>query len=337
MSRLRGVVGAVPSLVPGLAYTGVVVLIGFATSWRWTEVSPLTVSLLIGVAIANVGLIPSACDAGLKFASKHVLRAGIVLLGLQLSFDEVVHLGGRGLLAVVCVVTVTFFGTQAIARALGVTPGLGLLTATGFSICGVSAISAMVGAVDGDEEDATYAIALVTLFGSVSILALPFVGHLFDAGNVRFGMWSGAAVHDVAQVVATATAYAPASLAPAIIVKLTRVLFLAPLVTTVALRHRRTSPGTGRGVSPLPLFIVLFIAMVAVRSTGFLSDGIISTSRHVEKVALAVALVGLGSGVRVAKLRILGARPLVLGVASWILVMGASSVAMHFVPLDIVG
>lgn len=337
MSRSRGVVGAVAPLLPGLAFAGMVVLVGFITSWRWSEASPLTVSLVIGVILANVGLTPAACDAGLKFASKHVLRAGIVLLGLQLSFDEVVHLGGRGLLAVICVVTVTFFGTQAIARALGVTPGLGLLTATGFSICGVSAISAMVGAVDGDEEDATYAIALVTLFGSISILALPFIGHVFDAGNIRFGMWSGAAVHDVAQVVATATAYAPASLAPAIIVKLTRVLFLAPLVTTIALRHRRKSPTVGRSVSPLPLFIILFIVMVAVRSTGILADDVISTSKHVEKVALAVALVGLGSGVRVAKLRILGARPLVLGVTSWILVMVASSAAMHFVPLDIVG
>jgi uncharacterized integral membrane protein (TIGR00698 family) len=337
MSRVGRAIVAVPPLMAGLAYAAIVVLVGFVLSWQWSEVSPLTVSLVISVVLANVGLCPAGCDAGLRFAARHVLRAGIVLLGLQLSFDEVAHLGGRGLAAVMCIVTATFFGTRVIARLLGLSPGLGLLTATGYSICGVSAISAMVGAVDGDEEDATYAIALVTLFGSISIFILPFIGHVFDTNTVRFGMWSGAAVHDVAQVVATATAFAPGALAPAIIVKLTRVLLLAPLVTVIAVRHRRTAPPTESRVSPLPAFIVLFITMVAIRTSGILSNDVIASSKHVEKVALALALVGLGSGVRMAKLRVLGARPALLGLASWVLVMVASALAIHFVPLDVVG
>lgn len=337
MARLDRTVSAITDVVPGLGVGGIVVFLGFLASWQWSEVSPLTVSLVISVIAANIGLVPSRLDPGLKFASRRILRAGIVLLGLQLSFGEVLRLGGRGLIAVITVVIITFFGTQAIARLLGVAPGLGLLTATGYSICGVSAISAMVGAVDGDEEDATYAIALVTLFGSISIIVLPFLGHLFDAGNVRFGMWSGASVHDVAQVVATATAYAPSSLAPAVVVKLTRVLLLAPLVTAIAVRHRRVSPSRGGNIAPLPLFIVLFLCMVALRTTGWLPDGTISTLKHVEKVALALALVGLGSSVRISRLRILGARPVVLGLTSWILIMIASSIAIHFVPLTVVG
>lgn len=336
MTSVRRMFTAVAPLVPGLAVAGAVVGLGFLAGWQWTGVSPLTVSLVISVVAANLGAMPARFDPGFKFAARHVLRAGIVLLGLQLSFGEVLRLGGRGLVAVIGVVTVTFFGTRAIARLLGVAPGLGLLTATGYSICGVSAISAMVGAVDGDEEDATYAIALVTLFGSVSIIVLPFLGHLVNAGSVRFGMWSGASVHDVAQVVATATAYAPASLGPAVIVKLTRVLFLAPLVTTVAVRHRRRTLSSGARVAPLPPFIALFLVLVAVRSTGVLADGLLTAAKHVEKVALAMALVGLGSGVRVSRLRILGARPFVLGLVSWILIMIASSIAIRFVPLDIV-
>jgi uncharacterized integral membrane protein (TIGR00698 family) len=197
----------------------------------------------------------------------------------------------------------------------------------------------MTGAVDGDEEDATYAIALVTLFGSISIFFLPVVGHLFGMGNVRFGLWGGSAVHDVAQVVATATAYSPESLNGAVVVKLTRVMLLAPLVALYAYHHRRSSAKRGahsheKRVSPLPMFIILFIAMVCLRSTNTLSDDVLSTAKSIEKILLALALVGLGSGVRLAKLRVLGSRPLLLGLCSWVLVMGTSLATIRLIPLN---
>lgn len=327
------------AFAPGLVVAGSAVAIGFGIHNVVPELSPLTLSLIIGVVLGNIGVLPRHTDAGLKFAARHLLRAGIVLLGLQLSLREVAHLGGKGFVAVIAVVLVTFVGTQLIALWLGVSPGLGLLTATGFSICGVSAVSAMTGAVDGDEEDATYAIALVTLFGSVSIFALPIIGHLFGMGDVRFGLWSGSAVHDVAQVVATATAYSPDSLKGAVIVKLTRVLLLAPIVAYYAYSHRRKSTNQGahsheQRVSPLPMFIVLFIAMVCLRSTNALSDDVLSMSKNIEKILLALALVGLGTGVNFAKLRILGSKPVLLGIFSWLLVMGTSLATIRLIPLD---
>lgn len=327
------------AFAPGVALAGVAVACGFGIHEVFSELSPLTASLVIGVVLGNLGVLPTVTDAGLKFAGRHLLRVGIVLLGLQLSLREVANLGGKGFLAVIAVVVVTFLGTQLIARWLGLTPGLGLLTATGFSICGVSAVSAMTGAVDGDEEDATYAIALVTLFGSISIFVLPMIGHLFGMGNVRFGLWGGSAVHDVAQVVATATAYSQDSLSGAVIVKLTRVLLLAPLVAFFAYNHRKknidaSGQSNKQRVSPLPLFIVLFIGMVCLRSTDLLSSDALSTSKNIEKVLLALALVGLGSGVNFAKLRVLGSRPIILGVLSWVLVMGTSLLTIRLIPLD---
>ncbi|MSO15069.1 MAG: putative sulfate exporter family transporter [Acidimicrobium sp.] len=331
-------------VAPGLAVAGVAVFWGFVVSWQWTSVSPLTASLLIGAIAGNLGLIPSVCESGLKFVSRHVLRAGIVLLGFQLSFSEVSHLGSRGFLAVISVVTVTFFGTQYIARLLGVSPGLGLLTATGYSICGVSAISAMTGAVDGDEDDATYAIALVTLFGSISIFALPALGHLMNMGNVRFGMWAGSSVHDVAQVVATATTYSHQSLAPAVVVKLTRVILLAPLVAVYGYRHSQSKkheephehPHTGaQRVSLLPMFIAFFLIAVSVRTTGALSTDTLSNLKHIEKTFLALALVGLGAGVKIKKLRLLGSRPIILGVCSWALVLATSVITVRLIPLNL--
>ena len=340
MSSLGSALRSTRSVVPGLLLAGAAVAAGFGANSALSSLSPLTVSLLIGAVLGNLGLIPSFCDAGLKFASRRLLRAGIVVLGLQLSLREVAHLGGKGFIAVIAVVTITFFGTQFIAQWLGVSPGLGLLTATGYSICGVSAISAMTGAVDGDEEDATYAIALVTMFGSICIFALPILGHLFDMGNVRFGLWAGSSVHDVAQVVATATAYSNDSLKGAVIVKLTRVILLAPLVSYFAYKHRRdnaqsvASDATVVKTSPLPMFIVLFLVMVCVRTTGFFSDHALADFKNLEKALLAMALVGLGAGVNIKKLRVLGSRPLLLGLLSWLLVMGTSLATIRLIPLD---
>ena len=326
--------------LPGLVFAGAAVVLAFAANSRVSSISPLTASLVIGAVIGNLGLIPGSFDTGLKFASRHLLRAGIVVLGFQLSFREVADLGGKGFLAVIAVVTLTFFGTQWIARLLRVTPGLGLLTATGYSICGVSAISAMTGAVDGDEEDATYAIALVTLFGSLSIFVLPLLGHLFGMGEVRFGMWAGSAVHDVAQVVATATAYSKDdSLPSAVIVKLTRVVLLAPLVAVYAYNHRRRTVNHAehagaQKTSPLPMFIVLFLVMVGVNTTGVVSTRLLADFKNIERALLALALVGLGAGVRISKLRQLGARPLMLGVLSWVLVMATSALTIRLIALD---
>jgi uncharacterized integral membrane protein (TIGR00698 family) len=327
-------------LLPGLLLAGIAVAAGFGANSAFSSLSPLTVSLLVGALLGNLGIIPAIADAGLKFASRHLLRAGIVVLGLQLSLREVAHLGGKGFIAVIAVVTITFFGTQFIAQWLGVSPGLGLLTATGYSICGVSAISAMTGAVDGDEEDATYAIALVTMFGSICIFMLPIFGHLIDMGNVRFGLWAGSSVHDVAQVVATATAYSNESLKGAVIVKLTRVILLAPLVAYFAYKHRRAHKNlvndavTVTRTSPLPMFIVLFLLMVCVRTTGALSDDVLHTFKNLEKTLLAMALVGLGAGVNIKKLRVLGSRPLLLGLLSWLLVAGTSLATIRLIPLD---
>jgi len=329
---------------PGLGFAAVGVALAFGLNASWSSISPLTAALVFGAILGNVGVIPKPCDAGLKFASRQLLRAGIVLLGLQLSFGEVADLGSRGFIAVAVVVAITFFGTQFIARKLGVSPGLGLLTATGYSICGVSAISAMTGAVDGDEEDATYAIALVTLFGSISIFLLPALASFFDMSATRFGMWAGSSVHDVAQVIATSGTYSADSLSSAVIVKLTRVVLLAPLVALYAYQFAKaakkkatqhTSGTSAAKVPILPMFIGLFLVAVAVRTTGFLSDDVLSTSKNVERALLALALVGLGAGVNIKKMRALGSRPLLLGTLSYALVLLVSLVTIRLIPLTL--
>ena len=157
-------------------------------------------------------------------------------------------------------------------------------------------------------------------------------------------MWAGSSVHDVAQVVASATAYSPKSLAPAVIVKLTRVVLLAPLVAIYGYRHSQTQkheiphehPHSGaQRVSLLPMFIVLFLVAVSIRTTGALSSDLLTTVKHIEKTFLAIALVGLGAGVNIEKLRLLGSRPIILGVCSWALVLATSVITIRLIPINL--
>lgn len=319
-------------LWPGLVPAAVVAAFAMVIHERFGAVSPHIVAVVFGILGANLGRVDAVLRPGLKFSAKHVLRAGIVLLGFRLSLDELRQLGPRALAAVVVVVVATFFGTQLLGRWMGLSRGLSLLMATGYSICGASAIAAMEPFADADEEDVAYSLAMVTLCGSLSIGVLPLLGRALGLGDARFGAWVGAAVHDVGQVVAAASTRGADSIRRATLVKLTRVALLAPTLALVAITHRRRgTPGTtsaARRPAPLPLFVALFLVAIAVRSTGWLSPLSLARIRNTETFLLAMGLFGLGTGVDIRRLRAVGGRPLVAGLVSWALVAAVSLAAV---------
>ena len=309
--------GAVRVLLPGLALVAAGAAAAFGLHGLVPEVAALVIAVVLGMVVANLGLHRAVLRPGTGFAAKRLLRVGVVLLGFQLAAGDIARLGGPGLGVVALVVTVTFFGTQWLGRRLGVSPALSLLTATGFAICGASAIAAMRGAVDAEEEEVAFAIALVTLCGTLSIALLPVLQGPLGLSDEEFGSWSGAAVHDVAQVVATASTAGAAALAAAVVVKLTRVVLLAPLVAGVSFRQRRRT-AVPRPI--LPLFVLGFLATMGVRSSGVLGGGALGALEDAKTVVFAAALFGLGTGVQLTRLRRLGGRPLLLGLVSWLLV-----------------
>lgn len=321
------------STIPGLALVGACVAAAFGLSHLVPTISPLVVAVALGALLTNLGLHPHWARAGTHLAAKRFLRLGVILLGFQLALGQVVALGGPGLALVLVVVAATFYGTQRLGRILGISPSLSLLIATGFSICGASAIAAMDGVSDADDEEVAFAVALVTLCGSLAIAVLPALAGPLGLDGTAFGTWVGASVHDVAQVVAAASTHGPASLRAAVIVKLTRVILLAPMVAGVTLtRRRRTTPTNpvdttttaARRPPILPLFVALFLAAIAIRTTGILPTPALDAIKTTETISLAAALVGLGTGVHLAKLRRLGGRPLLLAACSWILIAGLS-------------
>ncbi len=268
----------------------------------------------------------SRLQPGFRFAATWLLRIGVVLLGLRISLSDLLSIGAKGLLVVVITVAVTFLGAQWLGRRLGVRPDLALLVGTGYAICGVSAVTAMNGVIRADEEEAAYAIGLVTLAGSLSIVILPIFGQVLGLDPSEFGTWVGGAVHDVAQTIATASTSTEVATESAIVTKLSRVALLAPIILAVTIRRRRQElEGIPNRRPPiLPWFVVGFLAFVALRSTGWLNEDIIGTVRAVEGWLFVIALVGVGAGVDISRLRQLGGRPLQLGMLTWVLVAGIS-------------
>ncbi|MBA2462503.1 MAG: putative sulfate exporter family transporter [Actinobacteria bacterium] len=309
---------SVRSAAPGLALAGIAAAAGLAVHALAPGVPVVLVAVALGILLANTLGTPASADSGLAFASGSLLRLGIVLLGFELVFQETLRLGARGLAVVVAVVLATYFGTLWAGRRLGVSNGLALLVATGFSICGISAIAAVRDVTDADEEEAAYAIALVTICGTLAIVLLPALQGVLGLDDRSYGAWVGASVHDVGQVIATSSAVGGVAVSTAIVVKLTRVLLLGPLLAWIAWSHRR--PGVPRRQLAPPLFVLGFLGAALLRSASAVPDGLLDAIADAKVALLAIALFAVGARVEARRLLAVGARPLLLGFASWAIV-----------------
>ncbi|MFI5585757.1 YeiH family protein [Amycolatopsis sp. NPDC051758] len=305
-------------ILPGLAITALGVAAAYVLSSAWPELGALTVAVVLGITTGNTPVLTDDQRKAVARVTKRLLRAGVVLLGLQLAIPTVLALGPGTLAAVVVTVAVTFLGTLGLGRLTRVPRGLALLVATGFSICGASAIAAMEGVVERDDEDVATAVALVTCYGSLTLGVLPLLARWIGLDAARTGSWAGISVHEVAQVVAAAGPAGAAAVGIAIVVKLSRVVLLAPVVAIVGATER-TRRG---GATPLvPLFVLGFLGMVAVRSTGLVPAFVLDVAKTASTLLLAGALFGLGCAVRLGPLLRGGGRALLLGLLSTLLVL----------------
>ncbi|GAA1837333.1 putative sulfate exporter family transporter [Agromyces salentinus] len=311
--------------MPGLAVAASAAAIAWLVHLALPALPLLTAAVAIGIIAGQVPPVQRRLDGvlapGLRVASRTLLRVGIVLLGLKLSLVDIAGLGWVTIATTVAVVVLTFVGTIGLGRALGLPGHQPLLVASGFAICGASAIGAMGSTVRARDEDQAVPVALVTLCGTLAIAVLPALWHPLGLDAVGFGHWVGAGVHDVGQVVATAQLAGPAALAVAVVVKLTRVLMLAPLVAvTAAVERRRHVPTDGSRPPVVPLFIAGFVAAVLLATFVPLPEAVLSAADTLQTAVLAMALFALGASIRFADLAATGWRAVVVGLTSWVLV-----------------
>jgi uncharacterized integral membrane protein (TIGR00698 family) len=324
----------VKTYLPGVAAACLVGLAAFVLA-RWTPaMSPLIWAILLGAAVANVVTMPRVLAAGITFSSKHLLRLAVGLLGIRLAFSQMMDVGVAGLTTIVVGTASTFVLLYLVGQKLGLSRTLATLVAAGTSICGAAAIVAMAGVVDSKDEETAVGVGTVTLLGTVAMLTYPLVGQALGLDHQGFGIWAGASIHEVAQVVAAGFSFDRAvaggnAVDLATVVKLGRVMLLAPMAVIMSLVFRAgAARGSTGGAPVVPWFVTVFLIMVAVRSSGVLPEAVIRTLVTVDTVMLAVAMGGLGLDLRWAKIRAAGLRPI------WI--AGLGSVFLAAVTLGLV-
>ncbi len=314
--------------IPGLALTFAVAGVGFALSRLpfLSTLSPLILSILIGMAFHNIVGTPAICRPGVKFSLRRILRLAIILLGLQLTVSQVLAVGGTGLFVVVATLAVTFGFTVWLGARLGVDPKLSQLIAAGTSICGASAVIAANTATEGSDEDVAYAVACVTVFGSISMFVYPLLPHILGLSTHSFGLWAGASIHEIAQVVAAAFQHGKDAGDLATISKLARVMMLAPVVLLLGFVKnwsQRKGAASGQAVrarAPAPWFVFGFIALIGFNSFDLLPHPFRSELIQINVFLLSAALAAMGLETDFRKLKAKGLRPLALGAGAWIFI-----------------
>ena len=326
-------------LLPGLLLTGGLAAVAFGIQHMLpphTVLSPLIIAIVLGIAFHNTIGTPARCKSGVTFSLKRILRFAIILLGLQLTVLQIAAVGGRGLLIVALSLGATFLFTVWLGKRIGVDSKLATLIAAGTSICGASAVIAANTVTDAPDEDVAYAVACVTVFGSLAMLIYPLVqGHLHLPAHA-YGLWAGASIHEVAQVVAAAFQGGHEAGDFGTIAKLSRVAMLAPVILLMgyAVSRKAKAHGHGHGhraKAPIPWFVIGFIAMILFNSLGVLPEGARHDLVQVTTFLLTMALAAMGLETDIRKLRAKGLRPLALGTAAALFISLLSFSLIHVV------
>ena len=359
-----------PKLIPGILLTGVIVVFAIlVANWLnqiWTYqgvISSILIAILLGMMIRNVAGLPQFFLPGVGFASEKLLKLGIILMGVRLSFSDVVTLSIWGIPIIIGCVVAGLVVTTGFTRLLRLPDRLGTLIAVGTSICGTSANVAAAPGIKANDDEVAYAVASITVFGIIAMLTYPYLANLlFSAENLQAGLFIGTAIHNTAQVAGAGLVYdqsfassANAGAADvAVVTKLVRNLLMIaviPLMTVVY--ARRVDPQGGlsaRGKAGFlrlfPVFIVGFLFMAALRSVGDASLGsgnlamgvwaedswktLISSVKDWAGYLLAAAMAGVGLGTSFRTLKGLGLRPFGVGLAA-ATVVGLTSVVLVLV------
>src|ERR1700749_4511112 len=232
---------------PGLVVAAVAAAAAYAVRQLpvMTTFSPMILAIVIGIAFHNIVGTPSWAKEGVTFSMRRLLRIAIILLGLQLTITQVTEVGGRGIGIIAATLVTTFAFTVWMGKLLRVDRKLAQLIAAGTSICGASAVIATNTAINAHDEDVAYAVACVTVFGSVAMFGYPLLPGLLHLDPHDFGLWSGASIHEIAQVVAASFQGGQKAGEFGTIAKLSRVMLLAPTVIALGLIATRSSKRVG--------------------------------------------------------------------------------------------
>ncbi|MCB9095053.1 MAG: putative sulfate exporter family transporter [Halobacteriovoraceae bacterium] len=313
-------------LIPGLSI--VIILALFTTlihgslSSNWQQiVGKVVLGMGLGLIGGNLFVLKSKTKPGIAFSFKTLLKVAIVLLGFQISISSIIAIGGKALFLIIACMVFSFLLAQGLSKITKISSKLATLIGVGVSVCGNTAISAVAPSIKATDEEMSYAIATNTLFGVLAVFLYPILGHFLHLDDSFFGFWSGSAVNDTSQVVATSFSYSDAAGNLATTVKLTRNALMGFVIVGATLFHSTYDANKKNKWShfKLPSFVVYFLIVVVLNSLGafdWVSSMDPHFSKHIKsltKFLILLALIGVGLNTNLKQLRHLGLAPLVVG------------------------
>ncbi|MEO5987323.1 MAG: putative sulfate exporter family transporter [Candidatus Eisenbacteria bacterium] len=288
------------------------------------HVSALLLVILLGMAWRSMLPVPAAALPGIRTAQRPILRWAVAGLGLKLSLGEILRIGGPAL-AVVVISTIATLGFGIwVARRLGMGEKSSILLAVGSSICGASAVVAADSVVQGEKQDSAIALGVITLLGTIGIVIYPLLGRSLGMDDFLYGLWDGASLHEMAQVVAAGAGFSKRAVEVATVVKLTRICLLAPIVFGLAWSLRRKGATGDAKVSLVPWFLVLFVVFAAINSTALAPKRVLDVLRDIDLWLLCVGMAGVGLQTGFHDLKRAGIAPIAAGVVQWLFIAGLS-------------
>jgi len=320
-------------------------------------IDAMLIAIVIGMVIRNSLGLRARFAGGVRYSVTSLMAFGIVLMGAKLDFFSVVRTSANALVISVICVGVALGMTVWLCRRLGVGHNLGLLIGVGTAICGGTAIAVVAPVIEAEESETAFAIATVTLFGMVAVFVFPLVGGALDMTQLEFGVWAGTSVHATPQVIATGFAYGPEAGDIATIVKLVRVLLLAPVVIGLGVWHARAKrrrqiahvTKIGNLATLFPPFILGFVLLALANTLHLLPDFTLHLQQsfaweaqdlHVvlaklvttlSSFVLTMAMAGVGLGVHVRSLANVGLRAFYVGLMSAVILACFSFALLHLV------
>lgn len=309
-------------IIPGIVLVAMITAVAFSAHnvSGFALFSPMILAVVAGMVYSNVLGTPAHAKAGIAFSQKRLLRFAIVLLGFQLTLGQVVSIGASGVGIVALTLGTTFVFTITLGRLIGVDAKLAQLIAAGTSICGASAIVATNIVTDARDEDVTYAVASITLFGTIAMLGFPLLAPVLGLDQHAFGLWAGASIHEVAQVIGAGFQNGTQSGEIATVAKLTRVAMLAPMVIALGLMARRKSSDQSAARPPMPWFVAAFVAVVALNSLVAVPAEVKSAMALATTIMLTMGLAAMGLQADISQLRSRGLRPLALAFSAFLFI-----------------
>ncbi|WP_231758457.1 YeiH family protein [Microbulbifer elongatus] len=272
-------------------------------------------ALLLGMAM-NFLAADGACKEGIEFTARSILRIGVALLGMRITFEQVASLGWGPVVLVVGIVTATICVSVLLARAFGFQSLFGVLTGGATAICGASAamaLSAAMPAHPAKERATLFTVVGVSALSTMAMIAYPMIVQWFGLDDVEAGIFLGGTIHDVAQVVGAGYSISQEAGDTATIVKLMRIAMLLPVILCVVMIARAQGAEDGGKRPPLlPLFAVVFVLLAAINSTGWVPQTVQQFGNDLSRWCLVIAISALGMKTQLKELATVGFKPILL-------------------------